>query len=590
MSKILRATIAVALFFGLGSAVRADEIHLTSGGVVRGKVVKKNSRELVVKTLSGTMVVPRDEIDKIVKGESVVEKYRKKLRKINKKDAEARYSLGLWLKSKKAHRYAKKEFKRTIELDPEHRFAREELGYVRKDGQWVLRNAKPASAGKGRSGARSRAKQRRRGFRFATPVSEQLGKALGNIRKKKLETRRAAWSVIRDGKEVERLMKVLTAEKAPGQAKVRSAVIKHAPEAVDASGEALRPHVESYVSKVVEPAVTEALKSYVRARLRAHKRAAKRIAKLIKDWRADKPGTAALTKRTKALEKWVKHRDAALKVIFDTSIYPDANHGKSGQPTVDEHVDKVKAVWPKFDLLVKKDVAKFLALTPKEAGEYLSRLQRPLTMLQEAKRVLAKRPNGGTVELPGVAAVYEVLISYQAGKHETVSARAGELNAWEQELLRRVRDETVRAYNLSFKRKNPHKYGVKPAGDEVEQVRFTNDYRIMMGRVALEIDPRLVDSARGHSADMTRLGFFAHESPVAGKRSPFNRMAKAGYSGGAGENISMGYSSPKAAHIGWYNSSGHHRNILGRNHRALGSGRDGKHWTQNFGSAGVLAR
>ena len=148
----------------------------------------------------------------------------------------------------------------------------------------------------------------------------------------------------------------------------------------------------------------------------------------------------------------------------------------------------------------------------------------------------------------------------------------------------------MRRYNAAFKRKNQQAYGVKPSGPEVEQVRITNDYRILMGRPALEIDPRLVASARGHSADMTRLGFFAHQSPISGKESPSQRMAAAGYPAMGGENISLGSVAPRATHIAWYNSSGHHRNILGARYAAMGSGQDGNHWTQNFGGAGTLPR
>ena len=112
----------------------------------------------------------------------------------------------------------------------------------------------------------------------------------------------------------------------------------------------------------------------------------------------------------------------------------------------------------------------------------------------------------------------------------------------------------------------------------------------MMGRPVLELDPRLIASARGHSADMTRLGFFAHASPVAGKRRPSDRMRAAGYPGMGGENISLGSVTPRATHVAWYNSSGHHRNILSPTYAAMGSGLDGNHWTQTFGGQGTLAR
>lgn len=392
-------------------------------------------------------------------------------------------------------------------------------------------------------------------------------------------------------------MKVLSAEKAANKARIRSAVIKHAPEAepllaaesVDV--DALKPHVESYVAKVVDPAVAESLKSYVRARQRDFARGIKRLKALLKDFDPTKLDGAAGEKRLDARKAWIAARDEALRVIFDKSIYPDANHGKSGQPTVDEKVERVKLHWPKFDRLVQKDLAKFLSMSVDEAKERLARLQQPMAMLDEVKPVLAARSLTDVSLAPApVPALYEVLLCHRAGDVQGASNREGELSAWGQELLRRLQDEGVRAYNQAMGKKNPHKYGKQPIADEVSQVKITNDYRIMMGRTALEIDPRLVDSARGHSHDMTARGFFAHDSPVPGKRTPFVRMAKAGYPAAGGENIAMGYTSPQAAHNGWYNSSGHHRNILAPSWRAMGSGRDGKHWTQNFGSFGVVPR
>ena len=159
---------------------------------------------------------------------------------------------------------------------------------------------------------------------------------------------------------------------------------------------------------------------------------------------------------------------------------------------------------------------------------------------------------------------------------------------------------------------------------EREQVRVTNEYRVMMGwamrvepgatpyadvtrenvakvldeareagRVplhAVRIDDRLVSSARAHSMDMERRGYFAHTAPPnpatgTPATSPFDRMAKAGYRGGGmSENIAMA-NSPLEAHQRWLRSSGHHRNIVS-DWADLGVGLGGRRWTQNFGVGG----
>ena len=121
--RTLLVAAAAALCLGAGTA-EADVIRLGSGGVVRGEIVKETSREVVVRTLGGTTVVPRGDIESIERGESAESQYKKRLAKIDAQDPEAHYTLGLWLKSIRARTLAQREFKRTIELDSDHSFAR----------------------------------------------------------------------------------------------------------------------------------------------------------------------------------------------------------------------------------------------------------------------------------------------------------------------------------------------------------------------------------------------------------------------------------------------------------------------------------
>lgn len=113
-------------------------------------------------------------------------------------------------------------------------------------------------------------------------------------------------------------------------------------------------------------------------------------------------------------------------------------------------------------------------------------------------------------------------------------------------------------------------------------VADANMMRLLAGLSALEIDPKLCEAARDHSKDMETLKFFAHESPVKGKRTPFDRAKNFGTSA-SGENIYMGSTSPQAANKGWFYSPGHHRNMFNSGHRRIGLGQHNRHWTQLFG-------
>ncbi|MBI3845633.1 MAG: FHA domain-containing protein [Planctomycetes bacterium] len=127
--------------------------------------------------------------------------------------------------------------------------------------------------------------------------------------------------------------------------------------------------------------------------------------------------------------------------------------------------------------------------------------------------------------------------------------------------------------------------------EEVEQVRVTNDYRILMGRHAVAISDKLMASAHKHSAEMSRLGYFSHVSPTAGCETVDLRVRAEGYEGSdVSENIAEGGLSPESAHEAWLHSSGHHRNILREQWSEMGSGKSGRCWTQNFGFSAAFVK
>jgi len=119
-------------------------------------------------------------------------------------------------------------------------------------------------------------------------------------------------------------------------------------------------------------------------------------------------------------------------------------------------------------------------------------------------------------------------------------------------------------------------------GGENDGIDLCNRRRIVLGLNPCAIDFKLVETGRDHSQDMRTLGFFAHESPVEGKTTPWDRARNFGTSA-SGENIAAGYGSDTQATMGWWYSPGHLKNMMGRGHRRIGLGRDQQHYTQLFG-------
>ncbi|MEP4077790.1 CAP domain-containing protein [Haloferula sp.] len=118
--------------------------------------------------------------------------------------------------------------------------------------------------------------------------------------------------------------------------------------------------------------------------------------------------------------------------------------------------------------------------------------------------------------------------------------------------------------------------------DEALGIEECNLWRLYLGLNALVLDPKLCDASRDHSKDMAEQKFFAHESPVKGKTTPWDRAANFDTKA-SGENIYMGSTKPQGANKGWFFSPGHHKNMFNPRQVRIGLGRFGKHWTQMFG-------
>ena len=105
---------------------------------------------------------------------------------------------------------------------------------------------------------------------------------------------------------------------------------------------------------------------------------------------------------------------------------------------------------------------------------------------------------------------------------------------------------------------------------ELRMLELLNAERAASGLATLTMDDRLRAVARGHSEEMFRLSYFAHESPVSG--TPFDRLRAGGVRfGAAGENLAYA-PNVEAAHRGLMNSPDHRKNILTPAFRRVGIG------------------
>ncbi len=115
---------------------------------------------------------------------------------------------------------------------------------------------------------------------------------------------------------------------------------------------------------------------------------------------------------------------------------------------------------------------------------------------------------------------------------------------------------------------------------EYEAILEVNQWRIVCGIHPLLIDPKLCDTARDHSKDMAEHNFFAHQSPLPGKKLPNDRAKKFGTSC-SNENIATN-GQFSGANKGWFHSPGHHKTMFSYRYKVIGYGIHGRHHTQNF--------
>lgn len=275
------------------------------------------------------------------------------------------------------------------------------------------------------------------------------------------------------------------------------------------------------------------------------------------------------------LEKaWPKVRDPYLAALQST-----AKSFNSG-PTKNQNQARIRELREEFQAVYKLDenamkpllksksmpaveeLRKLMLPEPeqliKAGGEKLAQLRHSATELATF-RDAALETDLSTIEVDAVSTL-------QAAEKKA----AEDISALSKDALRILAENT----KIAIKEEVPE--------PEVKGVEECNLWRLLVGLNACVLDPKLCEAARDHSKDMAEKGFFAHESPVSGKKTPWDR-AKNFDTSASGENIFMGSNSPNSANSGWFFSPGHHKNMFNAGQRRIGLGQHNAHWTQMFG-------
>ncbi len=280
------------------------------------------------------------------------------------------------------------------------------------------------------------------------------------------------------------------------------------------------------------------------------------------------PGKAR-DQKEKALAALNEARKHALELIFDEVRYsysqspPD--HGERAQPEVDKRVKAVKTCWEEYLRVSEAHESGFWkdALAPgtlptRALHKRLAKLLAdPDSFLPPFERLLAAHTLGDTLEV--LAAAWDTPLQLEDEVERAIAFR--------------IQGEALLDYNDRIA-------WTSSTLEERREGRAINTYRVLMGRLPMELDERLVLSARGHSREMSRLRYMAHDSPRPENETSSLRATHRGWSGGVSENIHKGSGT---SFDGWYKSSGHHRIMLDPGSASFGLGEFAEHSTLNAG-------
>ena len=125
--------LALLLF---ATAFRADEVELSSGTIVEGKVQDLGDSIKIVKS-NGSAIYPKSMVRKITPKKTVEEFYEDGARALKDEDLDGHLKLARWCLEKKLTKEAVAEFKKVIALNGDHEEARAGAGFQKVNGKWL---------------------------------------------------------------------------------------------------------------------------------------------------------------------------------------------------------------------------------------------------------------------------------------------------------------------------------------------------------------------------------------------------------------------------------------------------------------------
>ncbi len=129
-------TAFAAFLLSFAPALSADEVELTSGKVVEGKVEDLGD-SIKLSRSGGSVTYPKSMIVRITRKKTAEEVYEDQSKALKADDVQGRLKFARWCLERKLAKEAVLEFRKVIALEPDHEEARLGAGYRRVNDTWM---------------------------------------------------------------------------------------------------------------------------------------------------------------------------------------------------------------------------------------------------------------------------------------------------------------------------------------------------------------------------------------------------------------------------------------------------------------------
>jgi hypothetical protein len=136
---LIRIAIAAAVLSSplLSAFVRADEVFLKGGASFSGRIVEQTDAMVTMDIGDGVVGIAAARIEKIVKGHSPLDEYDARAKALKPDDMGGWRTLGRWAAQQGLQSQARKAYQNVMTMAPNDPEARQALGFVQVNGQWM---------------------------------------------------------------------------------------------------------------------------------------------------------------------------------------------------------------------------------------------------------------------------------------------------------------------------------------------------------------------------------------------------------------------------------------------------------------------